>query len=388
MPAHALVRRSPPAGSPVRVASLLRLLREPDPAGALEAGLGTLLGPGRLCFYASGREALRAALTELAREGGRSEVVVPAYTCYSVAASVVAAGLRVRLVDVDAGGRIEPAALAALPLERALALVVCNLFGHAEPIGAVLDAATPLGVAVVDDAAQALGARGPEGAVGARGTLGLLSFARGKPLSALGGGALLRHDDPPDGAPAPPAPRRLGALLRACAYDVALSPFVFGWLAAIPALHIGETRFDPVFPGGPIDGPSLALASALVGEVERAGARRERAVAGLADRIEAVSGFVALRADPGTRGVAPRLALRAPSAQARDEALRRLAAFGATGLYPESLDALEALAPHREEGPACPGARELAARLLTLPAREPTPIRLEKMLEVLASIPA
>jgi hypothetical protein len=38
-------------------------------------------------------------------------------------------------------------------------------------------------------------------------------------------------------------------------------------------------------------------------------------------------------------------------------------------MYPESLDALAALAPHRAGSEACPAARELAARILTLPAR-------------------
>ena len=50
---------------------------------------------------------------------GRDEVLVPAYTCFSIPASAVAAGLCVRLVDVTLSGRIDAKALDPLPLEGA-----------------------------------------------------------------------------------------------------------------------------------------------------------------------------------------------------------------------------------------------------------------------------
>ena len=59
---------------------------------------------------------------------------MPAYTCYSVPAAVVAAGMRVRLVDVDSRGCIDRDDLARQPLESTAAVIVCNLFGLAEPI--------------------------------------------------------------------------------------------------------------------------------------------------------------------------------------------------------------------------------------------------------------
>ena len=173
---------------------MLHAVRARDPAVPLCEGLRALLGFGPevpVALLASGREALRVAFEELARRSGRREVLVPAYTCYSVPAAAAAAGLRVRLVDVDSGGQLDPEALGRLPLERAAALVVCNLFGIAEPLGAVRELTAEAGIAIIDDAAQALGASGPDGPAGGRGDAGVLSFARGKPLSALGGGALV-----------------------------------------------------------------------------------------------------------------------------------------------------------------------------------------------------
>ena len=114
----------PPAGSRATREEVGRLWSLADPADALRTALTRLLGSDEIHLVASGREALRLALDGAARERGRREVVIPAYTCFSVASAAVAAGLRVRLVDVDARGRIDAAALASLPLEGVAAIVV------------------------------------------------------------------------------------------------------------------------------------------------------------------------------------------------------------------------------------------------------------------------
>src|SRR4029077_6708616 len=119
------------------------------------------------------------------------------------------------------------------------------------------------GALLIDDAAQCFGAETPEGPAAARGSPALLSFARGKPLCALGGGALAWPADADLGfAPrAPPiqSARPLRALARLAAHEVALTPLVFRALAAIPALEIGLTRFDPAFASGPLDGATASL---------------------------------------------------------------------------------------------------------------------------------
>ncbi len=179
--------------------------------------------------------------------------MLPAYTCFSVPAAAVAAGLRVRLVDVTAEGRIDAEALAKLPLERAAAVVACNLFGFAEPLAPIARATREAGARLVDDAAQAFGAEASDGKAGGRGDLGILSFGRGKPLSALGGGALVvEQTGGAEPGPQPTPGGRLRALASALAYDAALSPRVFGWLAAVPGLGIGETPFEPQFARGGI----------------------------------------------------------------------------------------------------------------------------------------
>jgi dTDP-4-amino-4,6-dideoxygalactose transaminase len=368
------------------------VLRTADPAAELKAALLRRLGGARATLHASGREALRVAFAHLARTSGRSEIWIPGYTCFSIPAAAVAAGLRVRVVEIDFSARIDLAALAQMPLERAAALVVSNLFGVPEPVARLRDLLAPARVALVDDAAQSLGARSAEGPVGGRGDVGMLSFGRGKPLSGLGGGALVWAG--PGGAPeapvafteppAPSSPARLAALARAAAFDLALAPRVFACLASIPALGIGETHYDPEFAQGPIDGASLSLTSAVIPDFETTNRARAARAQALAERIRAETRFAPLVASGGDEAVYPRLAVLAPSAAAREAALRALAALGASPMYPGALESIAALRPHLAAEPETPVARELAARLLTLPtARALTAEQLDRVLSEL-----
>jgi dTDP-4-amino-4,6-dideoxygalactose transaminase len=345
------------------------------------------LGSGRVDLYASGRESLRVALHTLSEQRQRKEVIIPAYTCYSVASAAVSAGLRVRLVDVDARGHIDPDRLAELPLERAAAVVVCNLFGLAEPVTQIRAIAEAHGVAVVDDAAQAIGAQDSEGPVGGRGDVGVLSFSRGKPLAALGGGALAwKRTTAAQGAPKfaeqvttstldlPHSPnidpaQPLRALLEAAAHDLALCAWVFRVVAAIPLFQVGTTHFEPKFQRGGIRGSSLLLAASALAELEHTNSARTRRALEIGGRITSETPFEPRLESQGSRGVYPRLAVLAPDAAAREQAMQRLDALGsgASRLYPASLDALEPLRPHLAEPADCPQARVLASRLLTLP---------------------
>jgi dTDP-4-amino-4,6-dideoxygalactose transaminase len=361
----------PPGGNAASAAELRALLRGSATPEALRSALRERLGAARVQLFASGREALRAALGALASRSGRREVIVPAYTCFSVPSAVVAAGLRVRLVDQDPSGAVDPAALDALPLERAAALLVGNLFGVAEPVAPLLAKLRPAGVALIDDAAQALGASCEGAPAGTRGDVGLLSFGRGKPLEALGGGALIWPEgakalppEPPSGSPAP-----LAAALALLGYSLASQGLAFRWLSAVPALGIGTTRFEPGFARGGLGGRALCLALARAGQLR---AREERRIAEanrLARELRERTSLLPLMARAGDRGVYPRLAVLAPDADTKQAALAALddLGAGASRMYPTTLEQAEGLAPFLEPGPACTGARAFCARLLTLP---------------------
>lgn len=392
--------RLAPGGSAIPLGVLARILVESDAAAVLDRAMRARFPGHRLTYHASGREAMRVALSRIAQRSGRHEVAIPAYGCFSIPASVVAAGLKVRLVDVDEAGRLSPEAIERIPFDRVAAVVVGNLFGLPEPVAALAARARSAGAVVIDDAAQALGATAADGVAGARGEVGILSFGRGKPLSALGGGAALWSDPDPDsnsgreghGAPndaldssGGACSARLAAAARGLAYDLSRRPAVLGLLATIPALEIGRTIYDADFERGPMPEAAVALAAGLAPELDRLNAERRQSAHALARRIRSGTAYRPLLEQPGESGVFPRLGLLAPTRAHRDRALADLVALGATAMYPTPMDAIRALAPHRVEDQACPGAQCFCDHLLTLPTHADLgPARAEAVLEVLA----
>jgi hypothetical protein len=199
----------------------------------------------------------------------------------------------------------------------------------------------------------------------------VLSFGRGKPLEALGGGALVWPESAAPLPPEPPAaaPARVAALLALLGYTLASSSLVFRWLAAVPALGIGTTRFDPGFAQGGLPGSQLVVAVMRAAQLR---AREEIRIAEatlLARELRERTSLVPLLAPAGDRGVYPRLAMLAPNADDKEAALAALddLGAGASRMYPTPLELAEGLAPFVEPGPACLGARSFCARVLTLP---------------------
>ncbi len=113
--------RLAPSGSAIKLATLMDLFIERNPERTLREAIRKRLNANDVTFHASGREAMRVAFCHVAEQTGRQEIIVPAYCCFSIPASAVAAGLQVRLVDIDLRGQIRPSTLAGLPLDRAVA---------------------------------------------------------------------------------------------------------------------------------------------------------------------------------------------------------------------------------------------------------------------------
>jgi dTDP-4-amino-4,6-dideoxygalactose transaminase len=116
-----------------------------------------------------------------------------------------------------------------------------------------------------------------------------------------------------------------------------------------------------------MDPANACLAAAALAEFDGARVARARRAGDLASRLEGVGGLRMLTTDRVEDGAYPRLACVARDAAQRDALLAALRPLGASAFYPSSIDAIPALEPHLVGACECPSARDLAARLLTLP---------------------
>lgn len=151
------------------------------------------------CQYAvgvsSGTDALLLALRALG-VGPGDEVIVPSMTFCATAEAVWSVGARPVLVDVepDTWG-LDPVLTAAAITERTKAIIPVHLHGWPVPLAPFLELAQQHDLVLLEDCAQAHGARESGCAVGSRSAAGCFSFFPGKNLGALGDGGMVTTND-------------------------------------------------------------------------------------------------------------------------------------------------------------------------------------------------
>jgi perosamine synthetase len=148
-----------------------------------------LTGAGEAVAVASGTAALELALEALGVSDG-DEVVTTPFTFAATANAAIRRGARLRFADVDDDMLIDPKAVAALITDRTRAIIPVHLFGLAADVTRL----GILGVPVVEDAAQAHGARLRDNAVGCLGEAGCFSFYPTKNMTTGEGGAVTTTD--------------------------------------------------------------------------------------------------------------------------------------------------------------------------------------------------
>jgi len=378
-----LSRYLAPAGAPIGAIDVARwvpALAGARPVSALRDRLRDRFGPSHYVLTSTGRAGMTLLLRAMHQLApGRDEVVLPSYTCYSVAASAAKAGLKVRLVDIDpATLDYDPARLAATDFSRVLAMVATNLYGLPGQLPALAEVARTHGVFLIDDAAQAMGARVGGRASGTWGDAGLFSFDKGKNVCAIDGGVLTvgaddlaaALDREVAGQPGPPVLTSAVHIAKALAYAVLLRPSLYGMVTRIPQLELGKTVFTTDFP---LDGPDpalAALAATMLPRLEAFTAARRTNAAAYLERLAAIPGLRTIAPVASAEPVYLRLPVLCATASAKQRAIAALTAagIGASGSYPASLADVPEVQKVMVNGPvAADGGREVARCIVTLP---------------------
>jgi dTDP-4-amino-4,6-dideoxygalactose transaminase len=145
---------------------------------------------------ANGTDALELVLAAMGIGSG-DEVIVPANTFVATVEAVCAVGARPRFVEVEPDTlEIDPDAVAAAVGPRTAAVMAVHLFGQMVDVDRLGPLAQRHGLAIIEDAAQAHGARFGGRRAGSVGVAAGFSFYPGKNLGALGdGGAVVSSDE-------------------------------------------------------------------------------------------------------------------------------------------------------------------------------------------------
>ncbi len=158
---------------------------------AFEEEFADALGAGAAIGVANGTEGLTIALRALG-VGPGDEVVVPSFTFYASAEAIPPTGATPVFADVDpATFLVTPETVRAALTPRTKAVIAVHLFGNVADVRGI----EALGIPVIEDAAQAAGSRGPDGAPGSIAALGVFSFYPSKNLGAFGDGGAITTSD-------------------------------------------------------------------------------------------------------------------------------------------------------------------------------------------------
>lgn len=328
-------------------------------------------------FFDSGASSLAAALVAVIKRSKipAPEVLMPAYVCPEVVSAILYAGGKPVLVDFE----VDRAQMSLEALSRALtanscAVVAVNLFGIPERLSEIREViAGHSSLCVVEDSAQAFPEGDEQG--GDHGDLVVYSFGRGKPVSVLGGGAVIVRDDAYEEGVASvfrdsPSkdPNEWLVRLKIFCYNRFISPRVYWLPEMLPFMKLGETIYHPLHEITRMDEFRLGL----LGENIQCYWSRSRDVQDAITKEISECEKVIDLAKAGCVEAIPRL-IRYPilinSRELRDKlyAELRQAMGGVSKMYPAALPGISGIETYFPDVKSIPNAIAFADRLLTLP---------------------
>ncbi len=331
--------------------------------GNFQRALCDYLGIQQCVFGNSGRALLALLLHRLWVKGGKSrnQVLIPGYTCYSVAASVVRTGLEIGVYDLDP--KTFDADLDDLRCKinsNTLAVVCQHLFGIPSNLEELTDVAMKNGCYVIEDAAQALGGSIGGRPLGTIGDFGFYSFGRGKPLPLGSGSAMTgKHADILPNVTLSNTSSSFFEMAKISLSQALSNPYIY-WLPEALPLGLGETVFDPQFHASGINRSTFSLGERTLVYLETLNEHRRNIAQIYQNIISEKNSIVPLHGTP----VYTRFPVLADGRPISGELFK----LGVRRMYPRAVaDEPTIISYMKDATTHTPGASEISRRLITLP---------------------
>lgn len=197
--AHLMIPHSRPTLDKADQDAVLRVLSSGLLSGGnevaeFERAIASYLGVKAAVAVSSGTAALQVLLIAL-KDGKRSTVILPSYTCVTLLDAVYGAGLTPVIIDVDRSTRnISLRNAAAMIGSDTLAIVIPHTFGKPAELD-YIDGLRARGVYIIEDCAQAIGATFRGRKVGSFGDAAVLSFYATKMITCGEGGMVVSNNE-------------------------------------------------------------------------------------------------------------------------------------------------------------------------------------------------
>lgn len=367
-------RTLPPAAAPLRCSDLCRGLLgmlSPDTATrSLEQSLQAYFGSRYVFLVSSGKAALTLSLMALKSSSSKREVIIPAYTCYSMPAAVLAAGLKPVLCDINPETfDFDHELLERTITPNTLAVIAHHLFGIPSDIDRVRTICRRRGITVIEDAAQAMGVELAGRKLGTLGDVGVFSLGRGKNITCGSGGIVITNSDamaadiarqfPYFGAQ--PASETLAEFAKLVFMAIFIRPQLYWIPAAVPFLRLGQTIFPKIVRLRRLSGLQAGLLHHWQKRLSQSNQQRSEVAA-------SVSRELSLTLALGPTHPYLRLPIFAATRQSRERihSLSQRRGLGFSLAYPTPINEIPEIR-RIYDGKRYPSARSVADRILTLP---------------------
>jgi dTDP-4-amino-4,6-dideoxygalactose transaminase len=355
-----MLRYIAPAGTPIKVSELTGWLVDSisgkDRRAALCDAIKSRYGVKHCFLMSSGRAAMAMLFTILKKNSPqeqRDEIVLPAYTCYSVPAAAEIAGLKVRICDVDPHTlSYDMEQFNSIDFSRVLCVVSGNLYGYPNDLKTIESITEKAGCYLLDDAAQSMNAMIDQRYAGTWGDIGLYSLDKGKNITSLQGGIIVTDNDQIaswigqqlDTLPLPSVKQQLADGLKLIAYMLMLKPYFYWIPANIPALGLGKTVYTTDYLFFRYSRSMAALAWRLFNRIDEISRQRTERARRMVDQLQDINGIKFIqKVNDSALPVYLRLPILVNSSKNRDAIIAELtkAGIGASCSYPQSIADLD-----------------------------------------------
>lgn len=370
-----------PTGTPLKLKelalSIYYLFRNRSNIEMFQGQLRQYLGV-KYCFVvSSGRAALSIILSALKDISNKEEVIIPAYTCFSIPSAIVKSGLKVRLCDLDIETLdYDYEKLMKINYEKVLCIVPSNLFGLVSDMRKISEMAKSKGIFVVDDAAQSLGAKLNKYNSGTMGDVGFYSLGRGKNITTLNGGIIVTNSDEIGqlierkmSSIKERKARALEILFKLIVYSVFLHPRAYWIPERLPFLELGTSKFDVNFEIEGLSELQAALGMIMLRKLKEINETRRNNAMYIMKNTRNGKVFFPKTIE-GSESVYLRLPVLVKEQRLREKIISQLIrqGIGVTKMYPRAIDKISGIKQYLlQDQEDCRSAQQVASMILSLP---------------------